>query len=365
MNLFALLFIGIYCRESWAIQKGEPAFLEFVTNHCVEDGISYIGTELEALANIQPEVCHEACQVNPWCDHASYTISTNQCSLKANNTGRTENPDFLSIPKHCIPNCSIEAADFWGNDVGNVNDVPSLEECQIHCRANPDCIGAAWTKPWAIGLSPNGCWMKRLFRLGEEMYLGRSVAILRFCPDAMIQPNGWYQYQNKYYKFIALNNTFESASEACRDMEAQLVTVDSREEYLFIRSMAFALSHHSPDEFHGSFRLGLYKNNSKWTWSNGTTVGLSEDFFWCSSQPDNIETEVHAKFWEGDGFCVIDDVPSMEENFICATPTCDPPSMKNAQLQTSDSTDLIKRYFVWYLGIQLESVRVCVRVNTS
>ncbi|XP_059079864.1 uncharacterized protein LOC131878004 [Tigriopus californicus] len=120
----------------------------------------------------------------------------------------------------------------------------------------------------------------------------------------------------------------------CEALGGQLASLESQEEFMFARTIAFTLSFHQPDEFSGDYRIGLYGNGSQWTWSNGNIMDSNLINLWCPNEPRSTDSLSYVQFWGGAGFCR-DDIQAntKPQNLICEASVCtmDPPTLNNAK----------------------------------
>lgn len=75
------------------------------------------------------------------------------------------------------------------------------------------------------------------------------------------QHDGWYKFEGSYYKFLAQENTLEEGQQICETQGGQLASLESHEEYIFVKNIAFTLHYHYPEKFRGTFRLGNQTNH--------------------------------------------------------------------------------------------------------
>ncbi|XP_059080203.1 uncharacterized protein LOC131878289 [Tigriopus californicus] len=229
----------------------------------------------------------------------------------------------------------MDTVDFAYYDIGGVNNIDSLEDCHALCLERPNCFGVVWAKPWLDLQEAKTCWFKSAFRIGSIRELVFGISKPRHCLHSLEQTDGWYRFQDKNYMFIAQTNLYETGMAICKSHGGQLVSLESQEEYMFVRTIAFTLNYHRPNEFSGSYRLGLYKNDSAWTLSNGQTLNQPQINLWCPNEPSSSLSYTHFQLWNGNGFCG-DDITSVHitENLVCEASICiqdEPPNLENGE----------------------------------
>lgn len=75
------------------------------------------------------------------------------------------------------------------------------------------------------------------------------------------QRDGWYKFEGSYYKFLAQGNTLEEGQEVCETQGGRLASLESQEEYIFVKNIAFTFHYHYPETFQGTYRLGNQTNH--------------------------------------------------------------------------------------------------------
>ncbi|XP_059080198.1 uncharacterized protein LOC131878284 [Tigriopus californicus] len=348
MRIVQLLTLGIVINISVGCKSGDPCFQEFLDTHCVQKDVVYPGSNLITSTNISIEECHQACQNHLECDHASYAPGQKICKLKYQKMYSTTESGFYAIPKDCIPNCSMDTKGSHNSNLPGSYLADSLMDCHSLCLEHPECVGVTWERPWEVNTkAPNACNLKRKMAVGLIRTSIFQVTLPRYCLHSREQPNGWHLYQNKYYKFINQINSYESGMVSCGELGGRLVSIESQEEFLFLRSVAFTLNYHHPEKYNGSYRLGLFKSNwtsLKWTLSNGNIFKESQIDLWCPKQPSIASSIAYARLWSGAGFCGDDIFSSLStQNIICEASVCkeDLPKMKNVRKQAQIPNSLI------------------------
>ncbi|KAL2087722.1 hypothetical protein ACEWY4_016550 [Coilia grayii] len=85
-------------------------------------------------------------------------------------------------------------------------------------------------------------------------------------------PTGWVYFHCNCYYLSSLEKTWVEARETCRSTEADLVTINSREEQVFINKL------------NKSSWIGLQRAENGWEWVDNTVLSNES---WRLLQPDN------------------------------------------------------------------------------
>uniref|UniRef100_A0A3Q2QRK3 Hepatic lectin-like n=1 Tax=Fundulus heteroclitus TaxID=8078 RepID=A0A3Q2QRK3_FUNHE len=99
-----------------------------------------------------------------------------------------------------------------------------------------------------------------------------------FCED------GWVRFDGTCYYFSTNRLSWEESRKSCREPGAELVTVDTREEQYFLRSVL----NRKMKTFDDMFWIGLTDSleEGRWIWVDGSDLSESLQF-WSQKEPDN------------------------------------------------------------------------------
>ncbi|CAK6949575.1 lactose-binding lectin l-2-like [Scomber scombrus] len=93
-------------------------------------------------------------------------------------------------------------------------------------------------------------------------------------------PPFWFSFKGRCYKYVSTHMTWADAELYCVSQKANLVSIHSREEQNFVKSLIKNFDHAEGYTWIG---LSDTQKEGRWMWSDGSAV----DFvFWHSGQPD-------------------------------------------------------------------------------
>lgn len=75
-------------------------------------------------------------------------------------------------------------------------------------------------------------------------------------------PNNEFQFKDSKYQFIAQNNSLEEGKEICEERNGTLVSMETKDEYFFIRSAILQLNTLNSSTFSGDYRIGKRPSQS-------------------------------------------------------------------------------------------------------
>ncbi|XP_037651269.1 C-type lectin domain family 4 member E-like [Sebastes umbrosus] len=95
---------------------------------------------------------------------------------------------------------------------------------------------------------------------------------------------GWEQHGAKCYHFSSDKSTWEESRSECRGLGGDLVTIESREEQVFLLGRL----RDKMDKPEDKFWIGLTdsEEENKWLWADGSPLDKSLTF-WSFKEPDN------------------------------------------------------------------------------
>ncbi|XP_024656601.2 galactose-specific lectin nattectin [Maylandia zebra] len=117
-------------------------------------------------------------------------------------------------------------------------------------------------------------------------------------------PGGWTQYGNRCFLYNNDQMTWAQAQRICRNMNANLASVHSYDEYQFIRRVISSATHESGLTWIGG---SDGQQEGYWFWIDGTSFTFTQ---WCRGEPNNHRGNEHcllvnfsgSKCWN-DGTC--------------------------------------------------------------
>ncbi|XP_051263052.1 C-type lectin domain family 4 member M-like isoform X2 [Dicentrarchus labrax] len=100
------------------------------------------------------------------------------------------------------------------------------------------------------------------------------------CPQKVCQPclDGWVQFQSSCYFFFDNSwKSWERSRDKCKEINANLVVIESQEEQEFINN-------HTKDQEDYGYWIGLSSKDvmGKWMWVNGRNVSV---MYWRTQEP--------------------------------------------------------------------------------
>ncbi|XP_059080032.1 uncharacterized protein LOC131878152 [Tigriopus californicus] len=233
-----LIFGLVSLQKTFSCQVGDPCFPDFdcsffsVKMHCVQERTIYYGNIVKKYYPTTIEECLQKCLGHENCDNALYSATLKNCYVKHKKSHLTKKANMYTIPKLCIPDCTMDTVRLITSSVEVVSGVESLADCHAHCLQNPKCFGVVWSKPWT-GYYPRTCRLRGEFRLGKTDTWTSVISQPRYCLYSREEPDGWYRFEGNNYKFLAQSNNFEEGQEICLSHGGQLASLESQEEYLF------------------------------------------------------------------------------------------------------------------------------------
>uniref|UniRef100_A0A3Q3N352 CD209 antigen-like protein A n=1 Tax=Mastacembelus armatus TaxID=205130 RepID=A0A3Q3N352_9TELE len=88
-------------------------------------------------------------------------------------------------------------------------------------------------------------------------------------------PAGWTMFRCSCYLLSTQAGSWDKGRQDCRDREAELVTIDSYEEQVFVSAL------NKKDTWLG---LNDIETEGTWKWADGTALTVK---YWIMNQPDN------------------------------------------------------------------------------
>ncbi|XP_059080341.1 uncharacterized protein LOC131878398 isoform X2 [Tigriopus californicus] len=319
-----LIFLTIfYFESSNGCEPDEDCFPEFRFAHCLTNNSNYRGPTLFEEQHSSMATCHEMCQKEPDCDHAAYLPQFLNSCIGRNNKTQTNSGISLNtyiIPKVCVPGCSMDGVDFPFNDLDYpIQNVANHLECQKYCQEAPDCVGSTWIRPWNW-FGSNQCFMKTSMLLKDLTHQLGAVFMPKYCLQDHRLHQDVFLFQNSRYKFISRASTYNDAMEICKTFDGALVSLETKEEYFFIRSAVFQLAVFNSSTFSGNYWIGLTRNMSQWIWASGLPDDEADFDVWCLSV---FSIEGENSILNAEDSCVIPKIGSDRvENLICEFQGC-------------------------------------------
>ncbi|XP_059079804.1 uncharacterized protein LOC131877965 [Tigriopus californicus] len=238
---------------------GWSQFSEF--SHCIEASKNYQNTDhISEINESSIQDCSDACQSNAECDHGVYLSNLRQCILKdkKGTSVPTTNNHLFTIPKLCVPGCSMDGTDYSGHNIMSF-DTHDAFECQELCQANPDCVGVVWIRPYH-SFRPRGCYLKRLMNVANQKSLAGTISLPKYCLNSHKAQGSFFVFEDSAYQFIGEKMSFSQARQTCRDRQGSLASMETKEEYLFIYSAILQLNVFNSTTFSGNYHIGLTKH---------------------------------------------------------------------------------------------------------
>ncbi|XP_029299312.1 lactose-binding lectin l-2-like [Cottoperca gobio] len=100
-------------------------------------------------------------------------------------------------------------------------------------------------------------------------------------------PMLWYSFNGRCYKYVATGMTWADAELHCVSEGANLVSIHSRAEEDFVRSLVKNFDRHEKYTWIG---LSDIHKEGRWMWSDGSAVNY---VFWNSGEPNNDRGKEH------------------------------------------------------------------------
>ncbi|XP_059079195.1 uncharacterized protein LOC131877522 [Tigriopus californicus] len=339
--LFMLIKQWFAC--CWACEPNEACFDNFRITHCVSDGINYQQPEIFVENNSSMAMCHKSCHENLECEHVTYNSQERICygRSKKSEVHLSDNPNMHTMPKFCVPGCSIDATDFLGNDIGQSVKTADPMECQTKCQANPECMAIVWAHPWSSFVG-NACYLKHSVAANGKNHNSAAIAMPKYCLGQTRLSGDFYRFKDSRYKFVNQRRREWDASRKCQTLQGKLVAMETAEEYAFIQSAVFQLNFFNSTTFSGDYRIGLswtkcngWRCSSHWTgWGWNSEKRYDKNVFnvWCSGPHSSGSSTIFV----ADRSCVKQESSHSQNvaHLICELKGCDglsPPSFPNTK----------------------------------
>ncbi|XP_026011318.1 lactose-binding lectin l-2-like [Astatotilapia calliptera] len=100
-------------------------------------------------------------------------------------------------------------------------------------------------------------------------------------------PPFWYSFNGRCYKYVATHMSWADAELYCVSQRANLVSIYSREEEEFVKSLIKNFDHAERWTWIG---LSDIHKEGRWMWSDGCAVSF---VYWDTSEPNNSGTKEH------------------------------------------------------------------------
>ncbi|XP_071490175.1 hepatic lectin-like [Diadema antillarum] len=128
----------------------------------------------------------------------------------------------------------------------------------------------------------------------EQCSLSESVGkLLQTCREVKDCPNGWVKNteSGSCYKLVKTKKTYSAAKSTCQQSDAQVVSLNTMEEYGFVWQYVYDQA-----KPYQQFWIGLKRVGGGWRWEDGTSMSLPSAAFWQKNEPNNsggAENNVH------------------------------------------------------------------------
>ncbi|XP_076738456.1 ladderlectin-like [Maylandia zebra] len=130
-------------------------------------------------------------------------------------------------------------------------------------------------------------------------------------------PSGWTQYGNRCFLYDNRQMTWAQAQRICQSLNANLASVNSNDEYQFIRAVISSASRESGLTWVGGSD-GQQENY--WFWIDGTYFTFTQ---WCHGEPNNVGGNEHCLMVNSSGSkCWNDGRCDSQYPFICVRAIC-------------------------------------------
>ncbi|XP_068721164.1 snaclec A6-like [Montipora capricornis] len=106
---------------------------------------------------------------------------------------------------------------------------------------------------------------------------------------------------NNCYTFHDVDSTWDEAREACRDMGAHLVTMETTDEWNKVKG--FIADKVTETGSYTHYYIGLRKESGTWKWTEAGSPGITlatDDSRWQIGQPSSNPREVCGEIWYPD-----------------------------------------------------------------
>ncbi|XP_059080060.1 uncharacterized protein LOC131878168 isoform X2 [Tigriopus californicus] len=241
-----------------------------------------------------------------------------------------------------VPDCLMNQTDFQADNIRMEADVPDVWKCQEHCQEEADCMGSVWIQPW-FHFKPKGCFLKSSMLAAQRAQLNGVIAAPKYCLKQHGLPGDVFAFRNSSYRFMTQKTTLENAIETCESLHGALSSMETKEEYFFIRSGILQLTNYNFSLYSGNYHVGLRPNSLSFEWISGVKYDSNAYNVWCSEQPNTLSS-VHGSLLSSEKSCINFLTDSqLEEKFICEFRGClghKPPSLTamNAKEMKFDTT---------------------------
>ncbi|XP_059205968.1 galactose-specific lectin nattectin-like [Centropristis striata] len=131
-------------------------------------------------------------------------------------------------------------------------------------------------------------------------------------------PMFWYSFNGRCYKYVATRMSWADAELHCVSQRANLVSIHSRDENNFVKSL---IKNFDPVEGRTWIGLSDIHKEGRWMWSDGSVVNF---LLWNAGQPDNAGGNEHCGHKNFGAALKWNDLPCSHTNtFVCAyKPNC-------------------------------------------
>ena len=106
---------------------------------------------------------------------------------------------------------------------------------------------------------------------------------------------------NNCYTFHDVDSTWDEARDACRDMGAHLVTMETTDEWNKVKG--FIADKVTETRSYTHYYIGLRKESGTWKWTEAGSPGVTlatDDSRWQSGEPTGDSREVCGEIWYPD-----------------------------------------------------------------
>ncbi|XP_008421074.1 CD209 antigen-like protein E isoform X1 [Poecilia reticulata] len=122
---------------------------------------------------------------------------------------------------------------------------------------------------------------ERCQTLKEDLESLKMIVLDETCPKCEA---GWERYRGSCYFFSNSTSSWNDSRRSCADLGSDLVTIDSREEQMFLEIRVREIIKNNE-----TFWIGLTdsKAEGSWLWTDGSPLNKSLSF-WAPGQPDAL-----------------------------------------------------------------------------
>ncbi|XP_042362423.1 lactose-binding lectin l-2-like [Plectropomus leopardus] len=100
-------------------------------------------------------------------------------------------------------------------------------------------------------------------------------------------PMFWFNFNGRCYKYVGTDMTWADAELHCVSEGGNLVSIHSRDEENFVKSL---IKNFDPAQGRTWIGLSDIHKEGKWMWSDGCAVGF---VFWKTGEPNNVGGNEH------------------------------------------------------------------------